>query len=632
LSDAAKLPEPGDLLGDFELLSTIGRGGFGAVYKAHQRRVDREAAVKVILPSVIEGDPQAHARFLREVDLVRRLEHPNIVRLYDFGSETSGLLWMATELVRGEVLSKVLKKDGPLTPERALKIAKQLASALVLAHEQGIVHRDLKPANIMLVDVGAEIDHVKVLDFGIGKALNTAETDLQLTKEGGSYGTVLYMAPEQLTGKPIGPYSDVYAVGLLLYEMLAGEPAYEGGNAYEVMANRLNDPIPYPDWLARSKFGPIVRKAVSEESSERYPSARELYEALDALDPKQLLVGPASGSELFGPALGVENDSAAGGLEFLGNDAPSAPRWDPALETLPVKKRTDAKPAAPLLPGPEITGKPVQPRPESSKSEAPKESPERKPLEVQTPSTPTPAPQPKLDPKRLLVVPESTGGRIPSLPHWLSGKLLAMVAGAIFLCGFWLLWTHYAKKAKDIGDAQRAKFEESSPYADFEAHAERPNRRRGSTLAGGLAGGDEKVVIEPSDEPPPLFDECGNEDAEACVAVARQYEKGEGLPKDDNKAAEYFQRACDFGSVEGCGNLAAMMTQGRGVEYDPARASVLLKTSCNSGHMASCYNLGEMYRVGVGVKVDFFSAKSYFKKACGGSFMEGCDALDRLEP
>ena len=287
LSDEG-LPTPGTMIGEFRIIKPLGVGGCGAVFSAYQQRLDRSVAVKVLLPSAVERIEGLGQRFLREINLAKRLEHPNIVRLYDFGETETGLIWMAMELVRGPEFAHVLSSEGALSPARAQHIILQTLSALAEAHEMSIVHRDLKPGNIMLTAKGADSDVVKLLDFGVGKALGEHEDSAiqDLTgAHGDSFGTPRYMAPELLMKDEIGPHSDVYAVGLILYEALTGLPAVAGETIYEILARQLSTPLDLPAWLANSPLGPVLMKATAKDGSQRYPTALEFHAALRDIDP-----------------------------------------------------------------------------------------------------------------------------------------------------------------------------------------------------------------------------------------------------------------------------------------------------------------------------------------------------------
>ena len=281
------LPPVGTIIGECELLSLMGAGGFGAVFRARQARLNREVAIKIVLPTAADMIENIAQRFLREIDLVARLEHPNIIRLYDFGETPQKLLWMSMELVRGGVLGELMSA-GPVPFARAQHIVLQLLSGLIVAHEQGVIHRDLKPANIMLSRMGADPDHVKILDFGIGKAFGPGVDDRfkDLSNTGSvSYGTPRYMAPEQIYNLEVAPYTDLYAVALILYEMLVGRPAVGGETPFETLAHQVTQPIHFPAALLATPLGPVLLKGAEKEWANRYQTALEFFEALQNVPP-----------------------------------------------------------------------------------------------------------------------------------------------------------------------------------------------------------------------------------------------------------------------------------------------------------------------------------------------------------
>lgn len=281
------LPQPGTTLGEHYLLGeVIGTGGFGTVFSARCLRLQREVALKVIDPSTSRARDLIARRFAREIDLVRRLEHPNIVRLYDAGRTDAGLLWMAMERVRGEELRVLLEREGRLEPHRARHIILQVLSALAEAHDQGIVHRDLKPANIMLTRRGTDRDIVKLLDFGIAKAFGAHEdAGIQdvTQREGVAAGTPRYMPPEIALRERQGPHGDVYAAGLILAEMLQGHQAALGSGAFEVVARHVKGDLAIDDVLRDSDLGAVIARATCVDWRARYPTAHELHRALAAV-------------------------------------------------------------------------------------------------------------------------------------------------------------------------------------------------------------------------------------------------------------------------------------------------------------------------------------------------------------
>jgi serine/threonine protein kinase len=213
----------------------LGKGGMATVYLARDIKHDREVAIKVLHPELsasIGAD-----RFEREIRLAAKLQHPHILGLYDSG-DADGLLYYVMPFVRGEALRDRLDREGMLPVEDALRITLEVCSALHYAHEQGIVHRDIKPENILLSG-----EHSLVADFGIARAANDASGQ-KLTQTGMAVGTPVYMAPEQSTGDQVGPTADIYSLGCMLYEMLAGEPPFTGANAMAIMAKHLMEQVP----------------------------------------------------------------------------------------------------------------------------------------------------------------------------------------------------------------------------------------------------------------------------------------------------------------------------------------------------------------------------------------------------
>ncbi len=214
------------LAGRYELHEVIGRGGMGTVYRGTDLVLGRTIAVKVLPGSLADHDPTSVARFEREARAAAALSHPAVVAVYDAGADETSR-FIAMELVAGRSLEAIIRQDGPLDPERAVAIAAQIADALAAAHSAGIVHRDIKPANVMVGPDGS----VKVLDFGIARGIDGTT----LTQNAMVLGTAAYMSPEQASGQPADERSDIYALGCVLYAMLAGHPPFTGDNAASVL-------------------------------------------------------------------------------------------------------------------------------------------------------------------------------------------------------------------------------------------------------------------------------------------------------------------------------------------------------------------------------------------------------------
>jgi serine/threonine-protein kinase len=228
----------------FKILSLIARGGMGKVYKAEQAPLGRICALKVLNPNYNgEHDPEFHKRFFLEASTSSKLRHPNTVTIFDYGSTDDGIYYMAMELLEGRTLHRVLRESGPLEVGRALRIIRQVCRSLREAHTMGVIHRDLKPANIFIVRTEDDEDFVKVLDFGLVKQLDEGGGD-HLTQTGLFMGSPKYMAPEQIRGEKVSPATDVYALGVVLFEMLTGKVPFDKGNSVNTLMAHVSEPVP----------------------------------------------------------------------------------------------------------------------------------------------------------------------------------------------------------------------------------------------------------------------------------------------------------------------------------------------------------------------------------------------------
>ena len=277
----------GTRLGGYEILAPLGAGGMGEVYRARDAKLNRDVAIK-ILPAALAADPDAQARFQREARAVAALSHPNILGIFDLGVD-GGTPYAVTELLEGGTMRERLA-DGVVSPRKAIEYAVQIATGLAAAHERGITHRDLKPENVFLTHDG----RVKILDFGLAKigtgdplaAGASMEATFHVTSPGTVLGTVGYMSPEQVRGRPVDHRSDIFSLGAVLFEMLAGERAFAGESAVEAMNAILKED---PPELTRTKtplplaLDRIVRRCLEKNPDERFQSARDLAFALDAI-------------------------------------------------------------------------------------------------------------------------------------------------------------------------------------------------------------------------------------------------------------------------------------------------------------------------------------------------------------
>jgi len=271
---------PGTMLGPYEVLGELGAGGMGEVYRARDTRLDRTVAIK-ILPEHLASDAGRRARFEREARTISGLSHPNICALFDIGDQ-QGIHYVVLEYLEGRTLADRLAR-GPLPISEVLKLGCDIAFALETAHRHGIVHRDLKPANVMVTKTGT-----KLLDFGLAKpsaalaspaAVDAPTLSKSLTEEGVIVGTFRYMAPEQLEGKETDGRTDIFALGVLLYEMTTGRSAFSGTSRASIIAAIMNSepaPISALQPLSTPALDRVVRTCLAKDPDERWQTAHDV--------------------------------------------------------------------------------------------------------------------------------------------------------------------------------------------------------------------------------------------------------------------------------------------------------------------------------------------------------------------
>ena len=259
----------------YQIIEEIGRGGMAVVYKALQISLGRYVALKVLSPR-LANDPELVKRFQREAKAAAALKHPNIVTIYDVGKD-NGWYFIAMEYVEGKSLKEYLSEKGPLSPEEAIRILKDVASALDYAHKQGFVHRDVKPSNVL---IDAETGKAFLTDFGVVKALHEGT---QLTRAGTFIGTVQYSSPEQIQGKSVGVKSDLYSFGIMAYEMFSGRPPFEGTVTAVMHAHVYESPPPLTGRVRglTKEFDEIFGKILAKSPKNRYENAMEFVDDLE---------------------------------------------------------------------------------------------------------------------------------------------------------------------------------------------------------------------------------------------------------------------------------------------------------------------------------------------------------------
>ena len=305
---ASANPPLGTELAGYRLEALLGRGGMGVVYRARDLALDRDVALKLLAPHLAE-DVSFRERFLTESRVAASLEHPNVVPIHDAG-EIEGQLYIVMRLVVGSDL-KVVLREGPLEPARAVGIVEQIAGALDAAHARGLVHRDVKPSNVLLDEHG----HVYLADFGLSRYLGDAASPLG---PGRSLGTADYVAPEQIRCQEVDGRTDVYALGCLLYETLAGQPPFRRGTDAATLYAQLEDPPPTLPGLEQ-----VLPKALAKDPADRYPTCGDFAATParhSASEPK-----PARWP-LASAAVGIALIAAALTGYYLTRDEPAAAR------------------------------------------------------------------------------------------------------------------------------------------------------------------------------------------------------------------------------------------------------------------------------------------------------------------
>jgi eukaryotic-like serine/threonine-protein kinase len=270
----------------FRILGLIARGGMGRVYRARQEPLGRMCAIKVVNAGFGSVDPEFQRRFFLEASVSSKLTHPNTVTVFDYGKTDDDMFYMAMELLEGQTLHRAIRQGRALSEVRAIHIARQICRSLREAHAMGVIHRDLKPANVFLVNHGDEPDFVKVLDFGLVKDI-TEKPEEQLTQTGLFMGSPKYMAPEQIEGRRVDGRTDVYAIGVILFEMLTGRVPFERATSVATLMAHVHEPPPLirtlnPD--VNPSLEAAVFKCMAKEQSERFDSVDELLNVLRSFD------------------------------------------------------------------------------------------------------------------------------------------------------------------------------------------------------------------------------------------------------------------------------------------------------------------------------------------------------------
>ncbi len=317
----------------YHIVKKLGEGGMGQVYLGEHVKMGRRSAIKVMNPQMVH-DPDAIARFNREASNASRISHPNVCAIYDFGETADGLVYLAMEFIEGEPLTDVLTREGTLPVARAARIFAQTADALQAAHDLGIVHRDLKPDNIMVTRGRDGSDVVKVVDFGIAKAVGGDEAGQKVTKTGLVVGTPEFMSPEQLAGDVVDGRSDLYALALVFFQTLTGRLPFEAETVQETMIKRLTDEpatlaATRPDLAFPDGLQPVLDSALTRSPTERYQTVGKFA------DDVKSVTGATASRNVAVPATREFADGATQLLDAAATKQVAAKRA-PAARTAPL--------------------------------------------------------------------------------------------------------------------------------------------------------------------------------------------------------------------------------------------------------------------------------------------------------
>ncbi len=304
------------LMAKYDINDVIGHGGMGVVYKGRQVLMERTVAIKMLQSQHI-ADSQSVQRFLREGKATCRMNHPNIITVYDFGiTPQSGQPFIVMDYLQGLSLADQIKNDGQVSVERSINILTQATDALDHAHRAGVLHRDLKPSNIMLIDYEGEKDYVKIVDFGVAQLIGAGGEQQRLTQMGEVCGSPVYMSPEQCQGLELDARSDIYSMGIVVYETLTGCLPILGKTMVETMSKHISEMPPRfkesrPDLYIPERIEAVVFKAMAKDPANRHQSMAELCRDLDTAIPK------AGKSQIlrtdFPTMPGEEKDTTGGG-------------------------------------------------------------------------------------------------------------------------------------------------------------------------------------------------------------------------------------------------------------------------------------------------------------------------------
>jgi eukaryotic-like serine/threonine-protein kinase len=584
------------MIGQYELRGLIGEGGIGQVQGAFDTVLEREVAIKSLRPELL-SDKSLLDRFRGEATSLARLNHPNITTLYQLLPEDRNL-YMVMELVRGDTLDALLKKrNGALGVQESLAIVAQAADGLSYAHSMGVIHRDIKPANLMITDAGL----LKVMDFGIARIRGSQ----RLTRDGNMVGTLAYMSPEQLRGEPGDERSDLYSLAIVLYELLCGHVPFEAASDYELMQAHMNT---RPQRLLHrvpgldAKVDAALMRALAKKAEERFESVRAFSDALGAtalrVDASKIVL---DATRLLSPiaADAAPASPTSGSFERLSATADRLAPWLPEAIRIPALVGASTFATASvllagffmLMPSPVPTSAPAK----VTTSLAP--PPTSPPPVITAEASATP-------PSRSVAVPPVTA--TPTNPAPLANTKVALATSEP------IGEPPLKPKVATASDPQPPTGEMSNSTPSNPIPTESTPSTPKATKGDLAAAFSRKAYAEAFELAGPL---AAGGDRDAQFSVAWLYDQGEGVSRDNEKAAAWYEKAAEQGHVLAQYNLGALYEQGRGVGQSDEQALKWYRKAADQNDADAQNQVAIMYALGLGTRKDEFEAVMWFAKA-----------------
>jgi serine/threonine protein kinase len=555
---------PGAILAHrYELLDYLGRGGMGVVYKAHDRTLDETVAIKILRQQPFD-DPSLTQRFLAEIKLARRVTHKNVCRIHDY-AQAGPVRFISMQFVDGIELREMIRSRAGLSASEGYEIALQLVDGLEAIHHEGIVHRDLKTSNVMVDRRGTAL----LMDFGIAKSWQ-GETGMMLTASGQIIGTPAYMSPEQARGEPLDPRSDIYSVGVILFELFTAVLPINADNFAAIIYKKLHEPLTFDTPEAARlpvSLKPIVRKALAAAAADRYASTRELRAALIEAR-RETPAGETDATTTLGAK--VQN---------LREATPVDAGAIPSVALVSRVRRT-AFFAAAILAAVVLTVIVV---------------------------------------RYALPFFQSTASQLGSSPLSTSIPPTASVPVA-----------GISRDASSAVPSTATPRSNTSPSTTTSVASTAPARTDNACDKGDAAA---CVALAEAAEAAKEFDRaadlyrkaCDGKAAAACTGFGVLFNRGLGVARDAAQAATYYERGCTLGDMAGCNNLGTLYQFGSIGFRDPVKAAGLYERACTNGQLDGCANLGLLLLDTPGAaSQDKTRARELLEKACAAGIARAC--------